>query len=520
MGASCCKGEPQTLRDAEAQNTEQSKPTWSAQAPPDSAPATTNGEGTENGTESSLPLVFQQFSLDELLKATDNFSEQNIVCEGGKQAPNVVYKGRLPSYGQLVAIKRFQRKEWEDAEQFAAEFAKVGKVRCNGVVNLLGLCFEGDNRLLVAEFMPNGTLSQHLFHWESAPMPWSSRLTVAVRLAKALHHLSTEESLPVYHDLHAYRILFNKEKEPILSCFGLMKPMRDGESYSSNLATLPPEYFKSGSRGITAESVVYSYGTILLALLSGKSIRPNQFLDIVQRKQDLSLVVDSNLVGRPGMDEAMELVPLVVECLKQPKESRPSMKKIVEFLEVLAAHTNGDAPLDMAASEGEDLDLKLLTKVDAGLSKFAQAVKQDKLSVLHDLLIKQSMTPPHEVSFESWSMEAQQQLTARKKGDKAFLERRWEDAITSYTDFARTSLVPNPLVYARRCVSFLYLGQWQDALADAMQAHYALPDWPEAFYLQAAALRHLGWDTDANDMLAQGARLERQRSPRQGNLDG
>ncbi|MCH94043.1 putative serine/threonine-protein kinase, partial [Trifolium medium] len=125
------------------------------------------------------------------------------------------------------------------------EAREVGNLRNERLANLVGYCCEGEERLLVAEFMPNETLSKHLFHWETQPMKWEMRLRVALYLAEALEYCSNRGKT-LYHDLNAYRILFDQDGNPRLSCFGLMKNSRDGRSYSTNLAFAPPEYSRTG----------------------------------------------------------------------------------------------------------------------------------------------------------------------------------------------------------------------------------------------------------------------------------
>ncbi|KAL4592359.1 hypothetical protein LXL04_005351 [Taraxacum kok-saghyz] len=93
--------------------------------------------------------------------------------------------------------------------------------------------------------MPNETLSKHLFHWEHQPLKWSIGLRVALYLAQALEYCSNKDR-SLSHDLNAYRVLFDHDCNPRLSCFGLMKNSRDGKSYSTNLAFTPPEYMKTG----------------------------------------------------------------------------------------------------------------------------------------------------------------------------------------------------------------------------------------------------------------------------------
>nr|POE80656.1 putative serine/threonine-protein kinase [Quercus suber] len=231
-----------------------------------------NGGGGEEELEQNDGLpAFKEFELAELRAATNGFSSELIVSESGEKAPNVVYKGKLRNNG-LVAIKRFSKLSWPDPHQFVTEACGVGKVRHKRMVNLIGCCAEGDERLLVAEFMPNDTLSKHLFHWDKQPLPWEMRVRVAYYIAQALGHCNTENR-KIYHDLNAYRVLFDEDGDPRLSSFGLMKNSRDGKSYSTNLAYTPPEFLRTGR--VIPESVVYSYGTVLLDLLSGKHIPPS-----------------------------------------------------------------------------------------------------------------------------------------------------------------------------------------------------------------------------------------------------
>ncbi|VAI24759.1 unnamed protein product [Triticum turgidum subsp. durum] len=184
---------------------------------------------------SSSEAGFAEFSLAELRAATGGFAPENIVSESGDKAPNFVYRGRLQQgQGQgprrAIAVKKFGKMAWPDPKQFA-----VGRLRHRRLANLIGYCCDGDERLLVAEFMPNDTLAKHVFHWENQTIEWAMRLRVAYHIAEALDYCSNE-GRPLYHDLNAYRVLFD---------------------------------------GVTPESVIFSFGTVLLDLLSGKRIPPS-----------------------------------------------------------------------------------------------------------------------------------------------------------------------------------------------------------------------------------------------------
>ncbi|KAK3013374.1 hypothetical protein RJ639_009539 [Escallonia herrerae] len=204
--------------------------------------------------------TFKEFSLAELRAATNGFNSELIVSESGEKAPNVVYRGKLRS-NKVVAVKRFSKQSWPDPKQFVAEAAGLGKVRHKRLVNLIGCCAEGDECLLVAEYMPNDSLSKHLFHWDRQPLPWAMRVRVAYHIAEALDHCDAENR-KIYHDLNAYRVLFDEDGDPRLSSFGLMKNSRDGKSYSTNLAYTPPEFLRTGS--LTIGKLLTEMGNYML----------------------------------------------------------------------------------------------------------------------------------------------------------------------------------------------------------------------------------------------------------------
>ncbi|WMV46464.1 hypothetical protein MTR67_039849 [Solanum verrucosum] len=166
-------------------------------------------------------------------------------------------------------------------------------------------------------------------------MKWAMRLRVAFYLSQALDYCSSKGQA-LYHDLNAYRVLFDQDGNPRLSCFGLMKNSRDGKSYSTNLAFTPPEYLKTGR--VTPESVVYSFGTMLLDLLSGKHIPPSHALDLIRGKNFLMLM-DSCLEGHFSNDDGSEFVRLATRCLQYEARERPNAKSLVTSLMSLQKET-------------------------------------------------------------------------------------------------------------------------------------------------------------------------------------
>ncbi|KAK1306709.1 putative serine/threonine-protein kinase [Acorus calamus] len=449
--------------------------------------------------------VFKEYGLAELRAATNGFSSDLIVSESGEKAPNVVYRGKLFSDGnRLVAVKRFSKQSWPDAQQFVAEAAGVGKVRHRRMVNLIGCCAEGDERLLVAEYMPNDTLSKHLFHWDKQPLPWEMRVRVAYFIAQALEHLSLENR-KIYHDLNAYRVLFDEEGDPRLSSFGLMKNSRDGKSYSTNLAYTPPEFLRTGR--VIPESVIYSYGTVLLDLLSGKHIPPSHALDLIRGKNMLMLM-DSSLEGQYANEDATTLVELASKCLQSEARDRPNTM----FL--LTAVTPLQKQKEVASHVLMGLP-KTTVVLPTMLSPLGKACARMDLTAVHDILLKTGYKDEegaeNELSFQEWTQQVQDMLNTKKFGDIAFRDKDFKSAIEYYSKLVGMMSVPSATVFARRGLSYLMNGQPELALRDAMQAQVCMPEWPTAFYLQALALSKLGMETDAQDMLNDGAAFESKR---------
>ncbi|KAK9065847.1 hypothetical protein SSX86_015248 [Deinandra increscens subsp. villosa] len=147
-----------------------------------------SGKAENDGMESDklqLPS-FKEYKFEQLSSATCGFSVENIVSDYGENTPNVVYKGKLDDNDCLIAIKRFNRSPWHDTRQFLDEAKAVGQLRSQKLANLLGYCVKGNERLLVAEFMPHGTLSKHLFDWTGTGSSNHSLQVTAAAVAVAV----------------------------------------------------------------------------------------------------------------------------------------------------------------------------------------------------------------------------------------------------------------------------------------------------------------------------------------------
>ncbi|KAM6587853.1 serine/threonine-protein kinase BSK7 [Cannabis sativa] len=451
----------------------------------------------EEKNELDLP-AFHEYTVEQLRVATSGFAAENIVSEHGEKAPNVVYKGKLENQ-RRIAVKRFNRSAWPDSRQFLEEARAVGQLRNQRLANLLGCCCEGDERLLVAEYLPNDTLAKHLFHWETQPMKWAMRLRVALHLAQALEYC-TNKGRALYHDLNAYRVIFDDDGNPRLSCFGLMKNSRDGKSYSTNLAFTPPEYLRTGR--VTPESVMYSFGTLLLDLLSGKHIPPSHALDLI-RDRNLQMLTDSCLEGQFSNDEGTELVRLASRCLQYEPRERPNPKSLVTALDPLQKDTEVPSHELMGIPQnGAALPL----------SPLGEACVRMDLTAIHEILEKLGYKDDEgaatELSFQMWTNQMQETLNSKKKGDVAFRHKDFKAAIECYTVFIEGGTMVSPTVYARRSLSYLISEMPQEALNDAIQAQVISPVWHIASYLQAASLLAQGKENEAQVALKEGSVLE------------
>ncbi|KAK6137455.1 hypothetical protein DH2020_028812 [Rehmannia glutinosa] len=255
------------------------------------------------------------------------------------------------------------------------------------------------------------------------------------------------------------------DDNPRLSCFGLMKNSRDGKSYSTNLAFTPPEYLRTGR--VTPESVIYSFGTLLLDLLSGKHIPPSHALDLI-KDRNLQMLTDSCLEGQFSNDDGTELVRLASRCLQYEPRERPNPKSLVAALVPLQKETEVPSHVLMGIPHGGEV-----------LS----------LSALGEACLRMDLTAIHEI--------------VEKLG--------YKDDEGATTEFIDVGTMVSPTVFARRSLSYLMSDMPQEALNDAVQAQVISPVWHIASYLQAAALFALGRENEAQIALKEGSILEEKR---------
>ncbi|OWM85397.1 hypothetical protein CDL15_Pgr019021 [Punica granatum] len=290
-----------------------------------------------------------RFTIEEIKKATNNFSRENIIGKGGY---GNVYKGTLLD-GSEVALKRFKNCAAANDSVFGHEVEVIASVRHVNLVALRGYCtatlpLEGHQRIIVCDLMRNGSLYDHLFGSSSCQLlSWPARWRIALGTARGLAYLHYGVQPAIIHrDVKASNILLDETLEPRLADFGLAKFTPDGQSHLSTrvagtLGYVSPEYALYGQ--LTERSDVYSFGVVLLQLLSGKnaviSVEDVETLLLADwawsqvRDHRVLDVVDEGIPELAAPEVMEKYVLLAVLCSHPLLHARPSMDQVVKILE-------------------------------------------------------------------------------------------------------------------------------------------------------------------------------------------
>ncbi|KAF5769455.1 putative protein kinase RLK-Pelle-Extensin family [Helianthus annuus] len=288
----------------------------------------------------------QVFTYKELQSATEGFTEANRVGKGGF---GNVYRGTLGD-GTLSAIKMLRREGKQGERAFRSEVDLLSRLQCPYLVDLVGYCADNQHRLLVFEYMPNGSLHDHLHLHDgrSQQLNWGIRLRIALDCARALEFLHEHTSPSVIHrDFKSTNILLDENYRAKVSNFGLAKIGSDklnGMISTRVLGTtgyLAPEYASTGK--LTTKSDVYSYGVVLLELLTGRvpidTNRPpgehvlvSWALPRLTNRAAVVEMVDPDLHGQFSKKDLIQVAAVAAMCVQTEADYRPLMTDVVQSL--------------------------------------------------------------------------------------------------------------------------------------------------------------------------------------------
>ncbi|XWS52673.1 hypothetical protein CRYUN_Cryun11dG0091100 [Craigia yunnanensis] len=313
----------------------------------------------------SVSSNLKSFSFSDLKNATKNFRSETFLGEGGF---GCVFKGWIdentfaptkPGSGIVVAIKRLKAESFQGHKEWLAEVNYLGQLHHENLVKLIGYCAESENKLLVYEFMPKGSLENHLFKKGVQPISWATRMHIARGVAQGLSFLHSLDANVIYRDLKASNILLDSDYNAKLSDFGLARdgPTGDNTHVSTRVVGThgyaAPEYVATGH--LTPKSDVYSFGVVLLELLSGQRAMDDDrgFSEetlvewakpFLSDNRKVLRIMDTRLGGQYSKKGAQAAAALALQCLHADPKNRPSMVDVLASIERLHATKDTRTP--------------------------------------------------------------------------------------------------------------------------------------------------------------------------------
>ncbi|WOL08085.1 hypothetical protein Cni_G16837 [Canna indica] len=296
-------------------------------------------EGTE-GKNLDLPLL----DLDTITNATNNFSIENKLGEGGF---GPVYKGKLGEELE-IAVKRLSKNSVQGLDEFKNEMILIAKLQHRNLVRLLGCCIHGEERMLIYEYLQNGSLDSFLFDKAKATLlNWHKRYNIIVGIARGLVYLHEDSRLRIIHrDLKASNILLDLDMNPKISDFGMARIFGGDETEVNTKRVvgtygyMSPEYAMDGI--FSMKSDVFSFGVLTLEIISGKKNR-----GVYHSTQNLNLLgytwslwkegrglelVDESIGNSFPKAEVLKCIKIGLLCVQERPEDRPTMSTVLLML--------------------------------------------------------------------------------------------------------------------------------------------------------------------------------------------
>ncbi|XAR56612.1 Non-specific serine/threonine protein kinase, partial [Bertholletia excelsa] len=287
-----------------------------------------------------LPL----FHMATIASATDNFANENKLGEGGF---GPVYKGMLEG-GQEIAVKLLSKNSRQGNNEFKNEVICIAKLQHRNLVRLLGCCIQGEERMLIYEYMPNSSLDTFIFDQSKRMLlDWSKRFHIINGIARGLLYLHEDSRLRIIHrDLKASNILLDYEMNPKISDFGLAKIVGANDTATNTkrivgtYGYMSPEYAIEGL--FSTKSDVFSFGVLVLEIVSGKRnwgfYHPDHRLNLLghawrlhEEGRDIELI-DASIGNSYNLVEALRSIHVGLLCVQQRPDDRPNMAGAVLML--------------------------------------------------------------------------------------------------------------------------------------------------------------------------------------------
>ncbi|KAM4103088.1 hypothetical protein ACJW30_06G053200 [Castanea mollissima] len=296
-------------------------------------------KGAEKGRNKEMELPL--FSFSSVSAATNNFTASNKLGEGGF---GPVYKGSLLN-GQLVAVKRLSRKSGQGWEELKNEAVLIAKLQHKNLVKLLGCCVEGDEKILIYEYLPNKSLDNFLFDPVAhGVIDWTTRIHIIEGIVQGLLYLHQYSRLQIIHrDLKASNILLDKDMNPKISDFGMARIFCGNGSQATNRIVgtygyMSPEYALEGLFSIKSD--VFSFGVLLLEILCGKKntgFYHSDSLNLIGYAWDLWKsnraleLMDPILGDTPPANVLLGYINIALLCVQESAADRPTMPDVVSM---------------------------------------------------------------------------------------------------------------------------------------------------------------------------------------------
>ncbi|KAL9677300.1 hypothetical protein QQ045_005528 [Rhodiola kirilowii] len=320
-----------------------------------SSPSSQHSSKADQFISRKISNSLTSFTFNDLKAATKNFRPESILGEGGF---GCVFKGWVDEHtfaptktgsGLAVAVKKLRIESLQGHKEWLAEVNYLGQLRHENLVKLIGYCSESENRLLVYEHMSKGSLENHLFQKAVQPISWTTRISIAVDVARGLSFLHCLDANVIYRDLKAANILLDSNFNAKLSDFGLARdgPTGDNTHVSTRVigtrGYAAPEYVATGH--LTPKSDVFSFGVVLLELLSGRRALDEDKLGsagdslvdwakpFLNDNRRVLRIMDVRLGGQYSKKGAQAMAALAVQCLHIDPKNRPPMSDVLAALD-------------------------------------------------------------------------------------------------------------------------------------------------------------------------------------------